>query len=79
MTSYKCDMCEETCIANKLYKMLLFKYLEKRARDGLPDPNGPLFACVPSKDNVCQPTERYPGACRISAEPAASEGKKHGP
>ena len=35
--------------------MLLFKYFEKRAKDGLPDPNGPLSSCVPSDECVGQP------------------------
>jgi len=56
--------------------MLLFKYFEKRAKDGLSDPNSPLFACVPLDDSVGRPTKRYPGAHRISAELAASEGRK---
>ena len=56
--------------------MLLFKYFEKRAKDDLPDPNGPLIAHAPSDDSVGQPTKRYPGAC---AESTASEGKKRGP
>ena len=59
--------------------MLLFKYFEKRAKDGLPEPNGPLSAHVLTDDSVGRPTERYPRACRISAESTESEGKKCGP
>ena len=36
--------------------MLLFKYFEKRAKDGLPDPNGPLSSRVPSDESVGKPT-----------------------
>ena len=36
--------------------MSLFKYSNKRAKDDLPDPNGSLFARVPS---VGRSTERY--------------------
>ena len=50
--------------------MSLFKYFEKRAKDGLPDPNGPLSTCVPMDDSVGRPT--------ISAESAAPEGEKCG-
>ena len=56
--------------------MSLFKYFEKRAKDGLPDPNGPLPARVPLDKSVVQPTERYPGAREISAELA---GRIRGP
>ena len=59
--------------------MSLFKYYEKIAKDGLSDLNGPLSARVPSDDSTGRPTERYPGARGISAELAASEGKKRGP
>ena len=45
---------------------------------GLSDPNGPLSAHVPSDDSVGRPTKRYPGARRIPAKSAASEGKKRG-
>jgi len=41
---------------------LLFKYFEKRAKDGLPDPNGPLSARVPLNESVGWLTERYPRA-----------------
>ena len=59
--------------------MSLFKYFEKRAKDGLPDPNGPLSARAFTDNSVGRLTERYPGAHGISAESAASEGKKCGP
>ena len=71
-----CDACEETCIASYLYKML---YFEKRVKDGLPDPNGPLSACIPSDNTICRPTERYPEALGMSVDSAASEGKKRVP
>jgi len=35
--------------------MSLFKYFEKRAKDGLPDRNGPLSSHVPSDESVDQP------------------------
>ena len=35
--------------------MLLFKYFEKRAKDGLPDPNGPLSSCVLPDGSIGQP------------------------
>ena len=35
--------------------MPLFKYFEKRAKDGLPNPNGPLSSRVPSDESVGQP------------------------
>ena len=50
-------MCEDTCIANDLCKMSLFKYFEKRAKDGLPDPNGPLSSRVPSDKSVGKPRD----------------------
>ena len=56
--------------------MSLLNYFEKRAKDGLLDPNGPLSARLPSDNSV---GKRYPGARGISAELAASEGKKRGP
>ena len=43
--------------------MSLFKYFEKKAKDALPDPNGPLSSRepseVPSDESVGQPGERY--------------------
>jgi len=36
-------------------KMSLFKYFEKRAKDDLPNPNGPLSSHVPSDESVGQP------------------------
>ena len=59
--------------------MLLLKYFQKRAKDGLPDPNRPLSAYIPSDDSLSWPTKRYPGIRGISAELAPSEGKKRGP
>jgi len=59
--------------------MSVFKYFEKGTNDGLLDPNDPLSPRLPSDDSVGRPTERHPGACRISAELAGSEGKKRGP
>ena len=44
--------------------MLLFK---KGAKDGLPDSNGPLCSRVPLDESTAEPTEKYPGARRISA------------
>ena len=41
--------------------MLLFKYFEKGAKDGLPDPNGPLSSRAPSYDNISHAIERYLG------------------
>ena len=35
--------------------MLLFKYFDKKAKDGLPDPNGPLSSHVPLDKSVDQP------------------------
>ena len=35
--------------------MLLSKYFEKRAKDGLSDPNGPLSSCISSDESVGQP------------------------
>ena len=35
--------------------MLLFKYFEKRAKDGFPNPNGLLSSRVPSDESVGQP------------------------
>ena len=34
--------------------MLLSKYFEKRAKDGLPDPNSPLSSHVPSHKSIGQ-------------------------
>ena len=58
--------------------MLLFKCFEKRAKDGLPDPNGPLSSRVLSDKSVGQPRGIRGLARGISAESAVSEGKKHG-
>ena len=55
--------------------MSLFKYFEKRAKDGLLDPNGPLPACIPSDNTIGRPTEKYPRARGMSAESAASKGR----
>jgi len=41
--------------------MLLFKYFEKGAKDGLPDPNIPLPSRVFSDEGVCQPTKNIRG------------------
>ena len=41
--------------------MLLFKYFEKRAKDGLPDLNGPLPPRVPSNEGVGQPMKGIRG------------------
>ena len=51
--------------------MSLFKYFEKRVKDGLPDPNGPLSSRVP--------LDEYSGAHGVPAESAAPEGNKCGP
>ena len=59
--------------------MLLFKYFEKRAKDGLPDPNGPLPARVLLNSSIGRPTERYLRDRGVSAKSAVSEGKKSGP
>ena len=59
--------------------MLLFKYFEKRAKDGLPDPNGPLSPHVPSDKSINQPSKTYPGDRGVSVELVASEGRKSGP
>ena len=58
--------------------MPLFKYFEKRAKDSLPNSNGPLFSCVPLDKSVSQPGVFAGGSWR-SAELAAPEGKKCGP
>jgi len=42
------------------------------AKDGLPDPSGPLSSCVPSDKSVGQPRG-------VSAGSTASDGKKRGP
>ena len=41
--------------------MLLFKYFEKRAKDGLPDPNywSLVFTCLPSDKSIGQPKGIY--------------------
>ena len=36
--------------------MLLFKWFEKRAKDGLPDPNGPVSSRKPLDESVGQPS-----------------------
>ena len=63
--------------------MLLFKYFEKRAKYGLPDPNGPLSSRVPSDESIGQPRAgKVSGGSRSSyllSRLAASEGKKSGP
>ena len=51
----------------------------KRAKNGLPDPDGPLSARLPSDDSLGWPTKKYPGAHGIFAGLASSEGKKRGP
>ena len=63
--------------------MLLFKYFEKGAKDGLPDPNGPLSSRTYILGRGHWATdERYPGGSWSnykSAESAASDGRKSGP
>ena len=61
--------------------MSLFKYFEKRAQDGLPDPNGPLSSRACTLGQKHWPTKKYPGAhtLYVSAKSAASEGKKRDP
>ena len=61
---------------------MLFKYFEKRTKDGFPDPNGPLSSHVPrTKVPVCQRRSIWGFAKYLlqAAESAAFEGKKHGP
>ena len=58
-----------------------FKYFEKRAKDGLLDPNGSLSSRVPSDKGVGQKRD-IRGLVHVeylSAEWAASEGKKRDP
>ena len=57
--------------------MPLFKYFEKRAKDGLSNPNGLLSSRIPSDKSIGQP--RVSGSSQRSAESAPSEGKKCGP
>ena len=59
--------------------MSLFKYFEKRAKDGLPDSNGPLSSHVPLEESFGQLKSGYLGAHGVSAESATSEGRKRGP
>ena len=46
--------------------MLLFKYFEKGAKDGLPDPNGPLSSRVSSEEGVGQPKKGIRGPAGIA-------------
>ena len=57
--------------------MLLFKYFEKRAKDGLPNPNGPYLHVYPHTKALAN--RGYLEARGVSAEWAASEGKKCDP
>ena len=50
-----------------------------KAKDGLPDPNGPLSSHVPSDESIGQPRSIRRGAQGVSAGSVASEGKKRGP
>ena len=52
-------MYEETCIAITNY--IRCYCLNNLAKDGLPDPNGPLSLRVPSDEGVGQPTKGIRG------------------
>ena len=47
--------------------MLLFKYFEERAKDGLPDANNPLSSRACTLGQKHWPTERYPGECEVAS------------
>ena len=59
--------------------MSLFKYFEEGAKDGLPDPNGPLSSRVSLDKSVGQPKGIWGLSEYVSSKSAASEGKKRGP
>ena len=46
--------------------MLLFEYFEKGAKDGLPDPNGPLSSRISLDEGIGQPMKGLRGDCEVA-------------
>ena len=84
LTSHKCDTSEEMCIANyspcnhiRCHCLNIPRKEQKMAF--LTQMVPCLYMYVPPVGQEHWPTEKYRGTRRVSAELAASKGKKRGP